>query len=92
MENEVLIRKDMKVEIPELTPPTPGMLSRKGSLTKSTCLCSPTTHAGSFRCRLHRSPTLRRTKSIDSPACQDSKTKANTAVYVSMQNNAVDAQ
>ncbi|XLR16565.1 hypothetical protein HN51_037540 [Arachis hypogaea] len=28
------------------------------------CLCSPTTHAGSFRCRLHRS-TLQRTKSID---------------------------
>ncbi|KAK7251579.1 hypothetical protein RIF29_34894 [Crotalaria pallida] len=27
------------------------------SLPKGQCLCSPTTHEGSFRCRLHRSGT-----------------------------------
>lgn len=45
-----------------------GGLTRQGSVTKSsntTCLCSPTTHAGSFRCRLHRIPNLQRTKSMD---------------------------
>ncbi|KAJ7543868.1 hypothetical protein O6H91_09G063800 [Diphasiastrum complanatum] len=26
------------------------------SATKRTCLCAPTTHAGSFRCRFHRTP------------------------------------
>lgn len=43
-------------------------LMRQVSVTKSsntTCLCSPTTHAGSFRCRLHRIPDLQRTKSMD---------------------------
>ncbi|MED6109110.1 hypothetical protein PIB30_030542 [Stylosanthes scabra] len=34
----------------------------------NTCLCSPTTHAASFRCRLHRNNnTLQRTKSSDPP-------------------------
>ncbi|CAN0929362.1 hypothetical protein LINGRAHAP2_LOCUS37023 [Linum grandiflorum] len=33
--------------------------------TASACLCSPTSHVGSFRCRLHRSPSLQRTKSMD---------------------------
>ncbi|KAK7369953.1 hypothetical protein VNO80_12001 [Phaseolus coccineus] len=28
------------------------------SLAKGQCLCSPTTHEGSFRCRLHRSVTV----------------------------------
>ncbi|KAF5940066.1 hypothetical protein HYC85_021233 [Camellia sinensis] len=56
------------------TPPPPppsggGGLSRQGSIAKNCCcLCSPTTHAGSFRCRLHRTPTLQRTKSMDSSA------------------------
>ncbi|KAI3467594.1 hypothetical protein Pfo_024257 [Paulownia fortunei] len=84
MENEAMISKDMKVEIPshdaEVISPTSGMVSegglaRQGSITKYSCLCSPTTHAGSFRCRLHRAPTLHRTKSIDSTACQDSQSK-----------------
>ncbi|KAH6771246.1 hypothetical protein C2S52_016049 [Perilla frutescens var. hirtella] len=76
IENEAMMRKDMKVEIPsheasEVISPSSGMvavggLTRQGSMSKSSCLCSPTTHAGSFRCRLHRSPSLHRTKSIDS--------------------------
>lgn len=58
-----------------------GGLARQGSTSKNSCLCSPTTHAGSFRCRLHRAPpSLQRTKSIDSTttataAVQDSQSK-----------------
>ncbi|KAF8378220.1 hypothetical protein HHK36_029559 [Tetracentron sinense] len=76
-----MLRKDTKVEIPtgtemssgtaELTAPlvsTQGgpVLMRQSSASKTNCLCSPTTHAGSFRCRLHRSHSLQRTKSMDS--------------------------
>ncbi|KAF5187110.1 hypothetical protein FRX31_023302 [Thalictrum thalictroides] len=48
-------------------PSAPSMptLVRQTSGVKTNCLCSPTTHTGSFRCRLHRSPSLSRTKSID---------------------------
>ncbi|KAK7380010.1 hypothetical protein VNO78_32336 [Psophocarpus tetragonolobus] len=41
-----------------------------GSLGKGQCLCSPTTHEGSFRCRLHRGPSasppnwMKRSKSM----------------------------
>ncbi|KAK7314483.1 hypothetical protein VNO77_33008 [Canavalia gladiata] len=40
-----------------------------GSLPKGHCLCSPTTHEGSFRCRLHRGPAsaptwMKRSKSM----------------------------
>ncbi|KAF8047478.1 hypothetical protein N665_3003s0004 [Sinapis alba] len=44
---------------------SPGGLSRQTSITKTNCLCSPTTHPGSFRCRLHRTPSLQRTKSVE---------------------------
>ncbi|KAG4111966.1 hypothetical protein ERO13_D13G134200v2 [Gossypium hirsutum] len=33
---------------------TPGEAAAKSSGSNSNCLCSPTTHAGSFRCRYHR--------------------------------------
>ncbi|KAG6637847.1 hypothetical protein CIPAW_11G206800 [Carya illinoinensis] len=33
---------------------------------KSTCLCSPTTHVGSFRCRHHRSGSMHRGGSVGS--------------------------
>ncbi|KAL2559859.1 Uncharacterized protein Fot_04598 [Forsythia ovata] len=86
MEAETTVNKDMKVEITsdaEVVSPTLGTgntggLARQGSITKNNCLCSPTTHAGSFRCRLHRAPSLKRTKSIDSTALQDSQSKANS--------------
>ncbi|KAK9084576.1 hypothetical protein Sjap_024987 [Stephania japonica] len=32
----------------------------KQSSVRMSCLCAPTTHAGSFRCRLHRKPGLTR--------------------------------
>ncbi|PSR84819.1 Tubulin glycylase [Actinidia chinensis var. chinensis] len=72
MNEEITINKYMKVEIPPETqemvsPPGQSGLARQGSITKTNCLCSPTTHAGSFRCRLHRAgPALQRTKSVDS--------------------------
>uniref|UniRef100_A0A1J3DTH7 Uncharacterized protein n=1 Tax=Noccaea caerulescens TaxID=107243 RepID=A0A1J3DTH7_NOCCA len=48
-----------------------GGLSRQTSITKNNCLCSPTTHPGSFRCRIHRSLSLQRTKSIEAATLQD---------------------
>ncbi|EEF32333.1 conserved hypothetical protein [Ricinus communis] len=76
MEREQIMSKSMKIEISSESDsvtkfpvtPTSAMtqLTRQPSVTKSSCLCSPTSHAGSFRCRLHRAPTLQRTKSIDS--------------------------
>lgn len=48
-----------------------GGLQRQPSMTKTNCLCSPTTHVGSFRCRLHRTPSLQRTKSMESELLRD---------------------
>ncbi|PSS13613.1 Notch 3 intracellular domain like [Actinidia chinensis var. chinensis] len=72
MNEEITTHKSMRVEIPPeipevVSPPGQSGLARQGSITKSNCLCSPTTHPGSFRCRLHRvGPALQRTKSVDS--------------------------
>ncbi|KAL4361180.1 hypothetical protein GQ457_04G007870 [Hibiscus cannabinus] len=56
-------------------------LSRQLSVTKTNCLCSPTMHLGSFRCRVHRAPSLQRTKSIKSQSAtlEDNTTKPNSA-------------
>ncbi|CAI9785133.1 unnamed protein product [Fraxinus pennsylvanica] len=95
---QTMSNKDMKVEIPPvsevISPSSAGKLARQGSISRNNCLCSPTTHAGSFRCRLHRSPTLtlNRTRSIDSTAFQDTRSKANPSTDTSRQNNAVEAQ
>lgn len=40
--------------------PTSPLSSRKQSSVKYNCLCSPTTHAGSFRCRYHRNTSFGR--------------------------------
>ncbi|ERN13818.1 hypothetical protein AMTR_s00049p00216010 [Amborella trichopoda] len=51
-------------------------LNRQGS-GKMNCLCSPTTHAGSFRCRHHRNPTpLQRTKSDGASSLHDQTPKS----------------
>ena len=96
MESEEKAKKEMKVEIPsdaELVSAMSG-LARQPSGVKSNCLCSPTTHAGSFRCRLHRTPGLQRTRSMDSnSSLRDSTSKANTTTAVSASNeNTVKAQ
>jgi len=50
-----------------------GIGDAAASFPKGRCLCSPTTHEGSFRCRFHRSgtfsssappPWMKRTKSM----------------------------
>nr|GEW71683.1 tubulin glycylase [Tanacetum cinerariifolium] len=62
--------EELKIDVEQAkvtSPRASGGLARQGSVTKNNCLCSPTTHAGSFRCRLHRSPSgIQRTKSINS--------------------------
>ncbi|OVA19743.1 hypothetical protein BVC80_9059g67 [Macleaya cordata] len=45
---------------PRVQSPSARKLQRQSSSAKSNCLCSPTTHVGSFRCRLHRNPDLSR--------------------------------
>lgn len=52
-----------------------GGLSRQTSITKTNCICSPTTHPGSFRCKLHRTPSLHRTKSVETNILQNLMTK-----------------
>ncbi|KAE8023537.1 hypothetical protein FH972_009218 [Carpinus fangiana] len=87
---EQITNKEMKVEIPSDAELVSGLsgITRQPSAAKSSCLCSPTTHAGSFRCRLHRSPSLQRTGSMDSTA-----SKANTATADATRNqNTVHAQ
>ncbi|EFH70547.1 predicted protein [Arabidopsis lyrata subsp. lyrata] len=44
-------------------------------MTKTNCLCSPTTHHGSLRCRIHQSLSLQRTKSIEAASLLDSPPK-----------------
>ncbi|PIN11518.1 hypothetical protein CDL12_15887 [Handroanthus impetiginosus] len=40
--------------------PSSPVSLRKAASTRNNCLCSPTTHVGSFRCRYHRSSSLTR--------------------------------
>ncbi|RDX83145.1 hypothetical protein CR513_35967, partial [Mucuna pruriens] len=42
-----------------LMSPTSQGITRKISQGRLNCLCSPTTHVGSFRCRHHRSSEMR---------------------------------
>ncbi|PIA26391.1 hypothetical protein AQUCO_09400032v1 [Aquilegia coerulea] len=58
--------------------PSMPTLVRQTSGVKTNCLCSPTTHTGSFRCRLHRSPSLSRTKSTDLATFVESAPKTTT--------------
>ncbi|KAL2252239.1 UNVERIFIED_CONTAM: hypothetical protein Sindi_0018600 [Sesamum indicum] len=39
---------------------SPVALSKSATVRRYNCLCSPTTHAGSFRCRYHRNVGLTR--------------------------------
>ncbi|ONK79333.1 uncharacterized protein A4U43_C01F5300 [Asparagus officinalis] len=55
--------------------PTP-LLTRQLS-QKSNCLCSPTNHAGSFRCRRHRTSLKRSSMSYGSALSELANTKAS---------------
>ncbi|CAJ2636250.1 unnamed protein product [Trifolium pratense] len=72
MENDQITSKEMKVEINPSSNVGQSGLMRQPSMTKNNCLCSPTTHPGSFRCRLHRIPSLlTRTKSMEPESISD---------------------
>ncbi|KAK8925777.1 hypothetical protein KSP39_PZI018643 [Platanthera zijinensis] len=45
-------------------PSSPSYLQKQLS-QKTNCLCSPTTHAGSFRCRQHRGSVRRNSNSFN---------------------------
>ncbi|GAV59650.1 hypothetical protein CFOL_v3_03181 [Cephalotus follicularis] len=70
------MKKNMNVTVPEISV---AEFKRQSSLDVSprshvmgagrprfNCLCSPTTHAGSFRCRHHRVPGMTRGGSVGS--------------------------
>ncbi|XP_019059519.1 PREDICTED: uncharacterized protein LOC104825564 [Tarenaya hassleriana] len=85
---QMMNEENMKTEIPapenssvaEVVASSGG-LTRQTSITKNNCLCSPTTHAGSFRCRLHRTPaapqpsSLQRTQSIEAGSLYETPAK-----------------
>ncbi|KAF3331389.1 hypothetical protein FCM35_KLT02795 [Carex littledalei] len=48
------------------TSTTPKPIFQKQTSQKGNCLCSPTTHTGSFRCRYHRNSFRRNSASIGS--------------------------
>ncbi|KAL9668239.1 hypothetical protein QQ045_002617 [Rhodiola kirilowii] len=52
------INKKMAADLPlidvEAAKKTTAQYGKAPSSARAACLCSPTTHAGSFRCRLHR--------------------------------------
>ncbi|GMH25473.1 hypothetical protein Nepgr_027316 [Nepenthes gracilis] len=62
------LHKDPYVTTDSVTSPSPPPSPmKKSASTRSSCLCSPTTHVGSFRCRLHRNgSTIRRGHSVES--------------------------
>ncbi|KAJ8754923.1 hypothetical protein K2173_015435 [Erythroxylum novogranatense] len=57
---------DTEKKRPNSTNTSPKSQSNKPSGVRWNCLCSPTTHAGSFRCRLHRGHGMTRGGSVGS--------------------------
>ncbi|MED6156377.1 hypothetical protein PIB30_013869 [Stylosanthes scabra] len=57
-----------------LVTPKSQAAKRKMPNGKFNCLCSPTTHAGSFRCRHHREKGLSRGRSVSSNLSSLNKT------------------
>lgn len=58
--------EDFKKSSPLLVSSPASKVLTKSSSTKSNCLCSPTTHVGSFRCRHHRIFGMHRGGSVGS--------------------------
>ncbi|KAI3774841.1 hypothetical protein L1987_49403 [Smallanthus sonchifolius] len=77
---ELSLEDDMNTKtVPTSTPSSPT--TRKPSTaTKMNCLCAPTNHPGSFRCRQHRASGLgnRRTVSVGANLHQLSNTTPTT--------------
>ncbi|KAI3716140.1 hypothetical protein L6452_23265 [Arctium lappa] len=55
---ELSLEDDTKNTRTESTSTPSSPPARKSSSTKISCLCAPTTHRGSFRCRYHRSASV----------------------------------
>ncbi|KAG0479945.1 hypothetical protein HPP92_010803 [Vanilla planifolia] len=67
---------------PSVSLPSSNSTAGGVSHASGQCLCSPTTHQGSFRCRYHRSLSsawFRRSKSMPSAASKPSTTSAAAA-------------
>ncbi|PAN04391.1 hypothetical protein GQ55_1G062300 [Panicum hallii var. hallii] len=64
------------------SPPPCSKAAAAGSPAGKYCLCAPTTHPGSFRCRLHRSPVEAKATAAaaTSGADQEAATAAAAAV------------
>ncbi|RLN09239.1 hypothetical protein C2845_PM11G00760 [Panicum miliaceum] len=61
--------------------PPPCSKATAGAPAGKYCLCAPTTHPGSFRCRLHRSPVEAKAAAT-SGADQEAATAAAAAAAV----------
>ncbi|CBI39788.3 unnamed protein product, partial [Vitis vinifera] len=57
---------EIKKQSPSPLSPTAQSCTAKPSSARANCLCSPTTHVGSFRCRHHRSRSHSRSDSSSS--------------------------
>lgn len=62
---KLCMKNENNPQYPSSTPSTPVGLRKTASI-KHDCLCSPTTHAGSFRCRYHRNNLPRSSRSVGS--------------------------
>ena len=60
--------------------PPPCSKAAAGAPAGKYCLCAPTTHPGSFRCRLHRSPVEAKATAAAAGTDQEAATVAAAAV------------
>lgn len=61
-----VLKKNSPLHNPGTSPRLHRALTKPRSTERGNCLCSPTTHAGSFKCRFHRSSGMIRGGSIGS--------------------------
>ncbi|VFR00793.1 unnamed protein product [Cuscuta campestris] len=59
-EKRKLLVSQICMEAVKNFPPTAASMPSSPTGHRKTCLCSPTTHPGSFRCRYHRNSKLTR--------------------------------
>ncbi|KAL7102505.1 hypothetical protein ACP275_08G124200 [Erythranthe tilingii] len=71
----------IKSSVSPVTSPVSSSLRKSASIRRYNCLCSPTTHAGSFRCRHHRNNAAggltRNSMSVGSNLSQLNKSSSN---------------
>ncbi|KAJ6751850.1 hypothetical protein OIU85_002283 [Salix viminalis] len=61
-----VVKKNSPLHSSVTSPRLHRALTKPRSTERGNCLCSPTTHAGSFKCRFHRSSGMIRGGSIGS--------------------------